>query len=92
MTSLLDNPAVTDPRANLSSTEIAALRHLNKYRVGRIRNGWMGADKKISLKTGKGLIAKRLAVPITVPGKSALAVTHAGKIALDKLNTRTRRV
>jgi len=91
MTDLLDNPAIAQPAKNLSATEKAALRHLDMFRVRRVRNGWFGAEKKISRKTGLRLIAKGLVIQRVTPGHSALELTHGGQIALGQLNTRKRR-
>lgn len=82
MTSLSENPALSNPRKALTKSQQDALSSIDFFRFQKPRNGgWAVGNKRFSKSTIETL--REHGFLIAAGGR--LNLTQAGKLALDKL-------
>lgn len=87
MTSLSENPALTDPRKALTPSQKDALTAIDFFKFQKPRNGgWAVGNKRFSKTTIETLRAHGF---LTAAG-GRLNLTQAGKLAVDKLKGRNQ--
>lgn len=84
-------PGQVDPR-ELTAGQLAALRAVRDFRLGRVRGGWQCAGSpKVTLATAAILGARRLVTIRNHAGRMTIAVTGTGLNTLAVADERSRR-
>jgi hypothetical protein len=82
MTSLADNPAVTNPRKALTRQQQDALLSIDHFRYQKpVKNGWAVGNKRFRVTTIEALAEHGL---LSRQPRS-LSITMAGRLVIDKL-------
>lgn len=84
-------PGQVDPR-ELTSGQLAALRTIRDFRLGRVRGGWQCAGSpKVTLATAAILGVRRLVIIRAYSGRPRIEVTGTGLNTLAVAEQRSRR-